>query len=454
MYKHILLYLLGLTVLLAGCQKKADDVFDKTPDERLADMLAAYQKTLTGAPYGWKLVIKPKGLEKQDIKVGGFSYYLTFTDANRVTMLSDFDTTMASVPKESGYRLKAVQRPSIYFDTYSYLHIPSDPTASISRTPTGANGEGWGSDFDFSFIDLQPSGDTLHLQGNFNESEAMLVKATQQEAAAYNNKQLANSLRMMVNLNSIGYFKTLTLGGVSYNLGIDEGNRQITFSWLGSNGTVQTYTTGYYYTLAGIALTEPFNTGRELVRAIDFNSFNAATQVMNVTVNNAANTVFDAKAPLKLDVNAARRWWQYSYDRDLYWYSVTAFTVNGVVDAYKMQSSVSRYYYLGYWAWYNTDVTGVEYGLLSPIKINAAGNGLTLNYGAAFNPPTFTTDGRIIFTLYGTLGTTPAAEQAAYINTVNKMLDANGYYLVQKGPLVYDMVSKDGKAWITWLWPQ
>lgn len=449
MFQKRFLYFLVVAFIFGGCTKKTDEIFDKSPDQRLAEALAAYQKALVGAPNGWKLVVRPKGLEAQDIKVGAFSYYMKFTDANRVTMLSDFDTATASTPKESSYRLKAVQRPSIYFDSYSYLHLPSDPTATVSRSPSGNDGDGWGSDFDFAFVELPSSADTFRLKGNFNKSEAMLIKATPQEAANYNNKQLAASLRLLQNLNFIGYFRALTLGGVQYYINIDEGNKLITFSWV-SGGTVRTFTTGYYSTLTGIMFTEPFNTGTIIIPGINFTSWNPSTSTMNVTVNNISGTISNAGQPLQLDLTAARRWWQYSYDREDYWFSVYGFTVDGVRDAYKVRS-LANIYYLGYWAWYNTN-NGVQYDLLGFIKINEARTALTLPYGAAYRRPSFTADGRIIFPFYGTLGTVPPDDNATYTNTSAKLADPDGYYLVQTGALTYDMVSKDGKSWITWQW--
>jgi hypothetical protein len=451
MFKNRFLFLISFAIVIAGCQKKTDEIFDKTSDQRLTEALAAYQQALVGAPNGWKVVILPKGLKSQDIEVGGFSFYMKFTDANRVTMVSDFDSASAATIKESGYRLKAMQRPSILFDTYSYIHIPSDPTATISRTPADDNGLGWGSDFEFSFADKAP-GDTIHLRGNFNNSEAVMIKATAQEAAAYNNQQLSASLKLLENLNLIGYFKALTFGGKQYYITVDEGNKLITFSWLDAGGNVQTFTTGYYSTLTGIVFLDPFNTGTAVIPGINFQSWNAGALTMNVSVNGTNTTIASTGHPLKLDVNMARAWWQYSFDQENYWFSVFGFTVNGVRDAYNVRS-IPNFYYLGYWAWFNTDPnTQVQYDLLGFIKINQAGTSLELPYGAAYLRPNFTADGRIIFSLYGTLGDVPFAEQTPYANTAGRMLDPNGYYLIQTGDLTFDMVSRDGKSWITWQW--
>ncbi len=65
-------------------------------------------------------------------------------------------TLVLSLPgKESGYRLKATQRPSLIFDTYSYIHAAADPDPNVSFSPTNSGGYGWGTDFDFSFTEAK-----------------------------------------------------------------------------------------------------------------------------------------------------------------------------------------------------------------------------------------------------------------------------------------------------------
>ena len=148
--KYVIYCVLVTFLFLSGCTKKTDEIFDNTVDERLTTTLTNYQNYLTAAP-GWKLFVYPKGLEAQDITVGGLTYYLKFSNTNRVTMVSDFNSAISASPKESGYRLKALQRPSLIFDTYTYMHIPADPDPNVSLSPTGAGGNGYGTDFNFSF---------------------------------------------------------------------------------------------------------------------------------------------------------------------------------------------------------------------------------------------------------------------------------------------------------------
>ena len=203
--KNIFYFLAACVFVLAGCNKKTDLNFDKPVDERVASALSGYQTALTTAP-GWKLFVYPKGAAATHglQPVGGLSYYLQFSTTGRVLMVSDFLTSIAATPKESGYTLKALQRPSLVFDTYTYMHIPADPDPNISFSPTGTGGDGWGTDFNFSFTEVAVK-DTMYLEGNFNKSTAVLVKATQAEMdAAFKNSRLQNIMNF-----SYGYAGTI-----------------------------------------------------------------------------------------------------------------------------------------------------------------------------------------------------------------------------------------------------
>ena len=145
--KRGLVFLLFTIIFLQSCQKDDDNIFDKSPDERLNEKLAEYQALLAGAQYGWK------GLIVTDSAVAGpyqgyYSFYFKFDNANRVKMYSDWDATSAVTPMESSYRLKAIQQPTLIFDTYSYIHVLSDPNPNVNG---GEVGQGLQSDFEFAF---------------------------------------------------------------------------------------------------------------------------------------------------------------------------------------------------------------------------------------------------------------------------------------------------------------
>jgi len=437
--KKFLIVSLIIVAALSSCKKDDKSVFDKSPDERLKEKLDAYQAQLSGAQDGWK------GLLVTDSGRGStHSFYFKFNNENRVIMLSDFDSLSAVTLKESSYRLKALQQPSLIFDTYSYLHVLSDPDGTVNG---GAQGAGLLSDFEFYF-DAATS-DTINLIGRFNASKMTLVRATKAEADAYNSGQLAAGL----NLNKIlTYFKRLTIGTQLYDVKIDPVSRQFVFSWLDGSGNLQTFTTGYYFTAGGVVFTNPLVNGSQTISGFSTITWTPATETINLTVNGTAATIRGIVVPLKVDTGAPRRWWNYAINNgNTYWISLRGFHVNGVDDAFGIQSLTSggsTYFYLIYWP----RVTSSN-DFFGPVFLNAAGTALEVLYGTA-PTPNFTTDGRAIFIRLGDYGppnfsTYPTTGPAAQSKTL--LYNSTGYYFVQTSATTYDMVSaSDGKSWITW----
>src|ERR1041384_5699431 len=112
--KKIFVFIWVVTIVGAGCTKTYNDTIDgQTPDQRLSAALAAYQKKLTGAPYGWILIESTTGVAyNQGTSQTGpkivLAYFMQFTDSNRVTMFSDWDPSMAATPKTSSFLVKAL----------------------------------------------------------------------------------------------------------------------------------------------------------------------------------------------------------------------------------------------------------------------------------------------------------------------------------------------------------
>ena len=433
--KKILIVVLGVSALLSSCKKKDKTLFDKSPDDRLNETLAAYQAQLSDAQNGWK------GLIKVDSGKGAtYSFYFKFNSANRVVMLSDFDSVSAVTPKESSYRLKALQQPSLIFDTYSYLHVLSDPNPAVNGQNVGSGLLG---DFEFYFDSV--STDSINLVGRVHGSKLTLVRATPAEDALFNNGGLATGLYINKILT---YFKRLTIGSVIYDIQINPLSRQFIFTWVDGGGTVQSFTTSYYFTASGIGFTDPLVNGSQTIAQLNDVTWNQATETINVTVNGSTGTISGIVKPLGIDVAAPNRWWQYAVtNANGYWISVNGFHVNGVDDAYNINSLTSgtdTYYYLIYWPAY-----GNGYDFFGPVFLDAAQTGLSIYYGSAPSTPLFTSDGRAVFHELGTFGTNPTSGPAAL--THDQLYIPNGYYFVQTSATTYDMVSAaDGKAWITW----
>lgn len=444
--KNLSICLIALLAVLAACRKEDKPVFDQSPDERINATLAKYQTLLAGSQYGWKAVVHPAG-------GGAYSFYFKFNNQNRVVMYSDFDSTSAVTPRESSYRLKALQQPSLIFDTYSYLHQLADPNenvvvqSDINTLRGGKLGVGLRSDFEYALD--SSTADKVFITGRQHGTRAVLTKATQQEAAAIENKQLANALLPLQNLNKIlYYFKRLTIGGKAYDVSINENTKLIAFTWTDATGTVRTFNTTFYYTINGIEFSTPFNDGTQTITGFTGVAWNAAAGTFTVSANNNTGTISGVNSPLAVDKTAPERWWTTAVASDSYWVSEKGFHVNGVDDAFNVRSLANgtwKYFFMIYWPRY-----GSSYDLFAPVFINTTTSQVTLFYGTAPRAPSVTADGRAIFRESTTaLGQHPTTGPAALSRA--QLYQSGGYYFVQTSESSYDMVSAaDARIWITW----
>lgn len=424
-----------LMVVFVSC-KKDEYIFDESPDNRLNEALTKYQSALTSSAAGWKATMQPA--------LGGtYNFFFQFNDQNRVFMFADIDTATARNKRESSYRLKALEQPSLIFDTYSYIHVLSDPDPAVIG---GAEGAGLISDFEFVFESA--NADSIVLIGNRNKTRLKLEKATQDDLDAWQNGIWLNMLSFL-NIQKIEqYFKRLNVAGTIYEIAVNPVGRVVKIQWL-SGGNLQTVISPYYLTSQGLMLATPVVNGSQTIDRFANFSWNENTKILQLTAGSVAGSIAGAIAPLKVDLQAPARWWQAGNTGDAIWLTQQGFHVNGVDDAYGLRS-IRNFWGLGFWPQYST--TGsIQYDLAGYIMNNG---GLSLDFGTAFSAPTFTADGKIIFNYLGDLGTIPDNALDPYINTALKITEPTGYYLIQVGPESYDMVNvADARSWIVWdLW--
>lgn len=428
--------LVGLLVLLS-CRKDVSDGSGPSPDDRLNELLRTYQEALVNAEYGWKALVYPGGADG-----GVFLFYFKFNDSNRVEMFADIDSTTAITAMESSYRLKALQQPSLLFDTYSYLHILSDPDAANSG---GAYGQGLKSDFEFAIERL--SGDTMQLKGRVNGTNAILVKATAKEAGDFYDQQYNN--RLFDNIDKyIHYFKKLVIGIREYEMNVNVETHAVKFTWVNNTGILETFTTGFYHTVDGVALSPAFRVDGNNIAALTNMHWDSTKRHLTFQVNGTGADIQGKEQPLKIDKEAPRRWWQSVADINSYWASLEGFHVNGVDDAFGL-SELPDFYFMMYRPRYLYS-SSMLYDIAAYVKYNSGNPGYY--YAHAFDTPDFSTEGKVKFTYYLRIGSIPSPDSSAAHNTRIQLAEPNGYYLVQINEKKYDMVSaKDAKSWITWI---
>jgi hypothetical protein len=436
-----ILYTFILFTAIASCSKEKK-AFDKDADDRINEQLGNYQSVITGSTNGWTATLVTR--------LGNtYSFYFRFIESNRVFMNCDFDSTTAGEQKESSFRLKSLQQPCLIFDTYSYIHMLADPDASVNG---GYYGGGLISDFEFS-IDTCTA-DSILLTGRFNGSKAIMLKATAQDRAAWENKLVRNSITGLQNLGKIlNYFKRLTYNGTEYEIQINTTFKSAVITWKDASGTVHTVTTPYYFSPAGIQFSIPVVNGSTTITGFTLTGFNTTTNTLQIKVNNTDATIAGAIRPVNPDVQAGRQWWNWGAAAQSYWYSFDGFHVNGVDDAFDVQSlrtDTSSFYYFTYWPGIQPS-SGSSFDALVPFYYIPAINDIDFHYGAAAKA-SFQSDGRVVFSSLGDLTVGPYPTTGPAFKTKDLLYSTtSGWWFVQTSENSYDMVSaKDAKAWISW----
>jgi hypothetical protein len=433
--KKNILYILVVLVGFSSCSKDDDPAFEKSPDERINEVLAKYQAALLAAPDGWKATIVPAN-------GATYHYYFRFNNSNRVFMQADFDTTSASVLGQSSYRLKALQQPSLIFDTYSYLHLLSDPDGAVNGGDYGG-----GLYYDFEFAIDTVTADSIKLTGRFHGSKLTLLKATQQDRAAWENKSWAKALALQYVGKFQTYFIRLATGGEKFDINVDPLGRRITLYTYSGTGSRQTFTTSFKYSSSGVEFSTPFNTGSQVITGFTNMNWDSAANKLSVEVNGIPSSITAATAPIVVDLSAPGRWRQSAISQSTYWISVTGFTKSRKLDALNI-FGIPNYYYMMYFPRFGTSGTiTYDFGGIAYVNNNALSA-----YGPALRPPVITADGRMTFSLLGTYGTAPSSGSVTIMNNVAaEYTETQGYYFIQTSPATYDMVcAKDARTWIKW----
>jgi hypothetical protein len=423
--KKYLLYLLLLTTVFTACKKdKIDPPAGERPEERATAAVKAYKDLLVGNTNGWKAYLFPAG--------GGVNLFsMKFTDKNRVTMLSDINTTTNTTSLESSYMLKQQLSPSLLFDTYSYIHLLADPDPSVNG---GAAGAGSYSDFEF-FVD-KVVGDTVKLYGNRLGSALLLVKAT--SAADYESftKGTADVLNKFSQLRT--YFKRVTIGGIDCEFKFDAKTKVLNFSYL-DNGNLVSTSAAFYVdgSTSTMVFSNPVTIGTTKITDIKAITFDATNRVIGGTINGTAVQFKEAIAPLKYDLTAAATFYNQPPNGS-YWSSNDGFTVDNVIDAYKVKT-IPNFGFLLFYPKYNAAYS----------RLGFISNNTYQPYGPA-PVASFPANGRIVFTNFGSFGTPPAALAPVVTATSNKFFDTGGFYVIKTGFNKYDLVSAtDARAWVS-----
>lgn len=243
--KKLTLYTL-LAIAATACNKSSDPIMED-PDKRLIQRLDENMQLLTTSEYGWKATIYPKGGK-------GFYYYLKFNKDNSVDMMGDFNATTATTLKTSTFRLKALQWPTLIFDTYGYIHLPNDPAPGVSGGTAGA-----GLQSDFQFAMDQMKGDTFYVKGIDRGNPMMMVRLTSDEQKAVLAGNIATRMGELPPYAAGNRFPYFTFkDGTKADATINTTTRRIRFGYAADGATAVVKNRGFAYTPFGVILDSAF----------------------------------------------------------------------------------------------------------------------------------------------------------------------------------------------------
>lgn len=266
--KKIFIYILFFQLAFLSCKKgEVEPLFTESANLRASNQIATYKKQLSDSQYGWKAIYYPHG--GQD---GGYSFYLKFDDKGNVSMYSDLDGFFAQVPFATTYQVKALQKPTLIFDSYSYLHELVNPDYN--------GGTGLLADLELSYETVTDT--KITLKGVLNDTQMELTKLTKVEADALTRGDFATNISGTNDYLSTGKFLSLSFGtGQVSDLSINTNSKVLTAYFL-ANGQFGSASSAFSFTTTGILLKDPItiygNTFKEMF-------WDAAKKVYYINVN-------------------------------------------------------------------------------------------------------------------------------------------------------------------------
>ena len=424
--KKLLIGILSIGLFFASCSRKMDYDFDSRPDARIKLKIDEYEDLLTSAPNGWIGYLYPSG-------GGGFTFKFKFKENEQVEMVATLNDESSKTPKTTIWSLRSPQIPSLYFDTYSYIHELADPAVTKYG---GTYSIGAGGDFEFGFIKV--SEDTIRLKGNFRGSDLILVKAKSDQGDDYIEKSYDFVKNKLGQIERFKYYhKKLVVNGKDYAITINTDKSTVNI-WHQTDTGLNSFSTEFAAATSGIMLRNEFVDKDFKISSFSDLVVDLPNGKASLKINGSQNAeivqsqtpiVIDPNAPIVLFNNYSKTYthWGFNYDGKRDYFDLAA--ESNLQGAYFKQ----RYYIDNYDVMYYDFLSG----------------GASVRYISVMRG-NINTPNVIKYNVYNMNGTNPGGTLATKINNIRSWIaDSQGFYVYPTGDGFYDLVSvADSKAWI------
>ncbi len=284
--KKIFIYIILVQLSFLSCKKsEVEPLFPDSANQRATNAVSGYKKQLTDAQYGWKGAYYPDGGQ-----AGGYSFYLKFDATGKLTMYSDIDgfyyfSNGYEKAFETTFQVKALQKPTLIFDSYSYLHELVNPDYN--------GGTGQFADLELEFVSATDN--TIKLVGNVNKTELILTKITKIDSDNLANGTFASVFKGTANYANSPSFLTLVLPtGDKADLQIDLTNKFLVLYFLNRSGNIDAVSSAFIVTTTGIQLKDPITFGGTTFQEM---FWDAALKVYFINVSGKRVNIVGANRP-------------------------------------------------------------------------------------------------------------------------------------------------------------
>lgn len=273
------------SLFLYSCQNaEIDELFDQSPEERVAAQLEQMKKDLTSAPYGWMVYYRYNNLNNENY------FNISFDDNGQATI--NYPLADGTVGSEiTTYALRYTQQIDLVFDTYSYF-------ASIVGNAGG--------DFRFEFNKREE--DKIYFNTRNDATEGAGVLELSKSAGENEYAELVALQAKMVDNPAESFYRVLTLdNGEKYLINV----LSMKLAWIEWTSQTEIFREKYQLSITGdgFKLETPFQAGNIAIErfvAKEDGSFEAWDGNKKVGILNYGNKPFNYpnSVPLLLNESA------------------------------------------------------------------------------------------------------------------------------------------------------
>lgn len=278
---YSILPLLAAMFSIVACTPEVDDVFDTTPSERLEKAKASTREVLMAAPNGWR--VEYYGATSY----GGYNVFFKF-DKDSVTVASEqvgesqkagVDQLGNALTCTSHYTIDQSQGVLLSFDEYnSIFHYFSDPIINDKGAMTGDGLEG-----DFEFRVITATADSVILKGKKHGSSIKMYPMDTNTTWGQYIQQVAETEDFMA---SRSY--QLQAENLQSTVSVTTRYRQLYFTYLNDEGTVEQTTAPYLVTPTGYKFYKPVT-----VKGVEMTGFEkGSTDEYFAATNNQTTRIY------------------------------------------------------------------------------------------------------------------------------------------------------------------